>query len=88
MRLKRNGTITTKVIGYPVTSVIIILFSLALIINTVIVQTKQSIIGLVLVLSGVPVYCYFKNKNIRIQNSEDGSQNRDDNDNIFTSQIF
>jgi len=73
MRLKRNGTITTKVIGYPITSVIIILFSLALIINTVIVQTKQSLIGLFLLLSGVPVYFYFKNKNIRIQKSEDRS---------------
>lgn len=68
IRMKRNGTITTNVVGYPVTSIIIILFSLALLVNTVIVQTKQSMIGLCLVLSGVPVYYYFKKK------SEDGSQ--------------
>jgi APA family basic amino acid/polyamine antiporter len=61
--LKRKGVITAKVVGYPVTPVIIILFALALIINTVVVQTKQSIIGLFLVLSGVPVYYYFKNRN-------------------------
>ncbi len=73
IRMKRKKMITTKVIGHPVTSIIIILFSLALIINTVIVQTKQSIIGLVLVLSGVPVYYYFKNKNIRIQQIEERS---------------
>jgi APA family basic amino acid/polyamine antiporter len=72
MRLKRKRMITTKVIGYPVTPIIIILFSMALIINTVIVQTKQSIIGLVLVLSGVPVYYYFKKKN-QNKNSEDRS---------------
>jgi APA family basic amino acid/polyamine antiporter len=69
MRLKRKRMITTKVIGYPVTPIIIILFSLALIINTVIVQTKQSIIGLVLVLSGVPVYYYFKLRNKKMQDS-------------------
>jgi len=67
IRMKRKKLITTKVIGYPVTSVIIILFSLVLIINTVIVQTKQSIIGLILLLSGVPVYYYFKNKNQNIE---------------------
>jgi APA family basic amino acid/polyamine antiporter len=63
IRMKRKGTITAKVIGYPVISVIIILFSLALLINTAIVQTKQSTIGLFFVLSGVPVYYYFKAKN-------------------------
>jgi APA family basic amino acid/polyamine antiporter len=63
--LKRKGVITAKVIGYPLTPVIIILFALALIINTLVVQTKQSIIGLFLVLSGVPVYYYFKRKGSR-----------------------
>ncbi|MFI5188535.1 MAG: APC family permease, partial [Chitinophagales bacterium] len=71
IRMKRKKLITTKVIGYPVTSVIIILFSLALIINTVIVQTKQSVIGLFLVLSGVPVYYYFKNKQQTMEKVED-----------------
>jgi APA family basic amino acid/polyamine antiporter len=35
IRLKRNGQIKSKVIGYPVIPVIIILFSLALLVNTV-----------------------------------------------------
>lgn len=62
IKLKRNGQIQSKVPGYPVVPVIVILFSLALIVNTVIVQPKQSLIGLLLVLSGVPFYYYFKRK--------------------------
>ena len=60
VKMKRKGLIKVKVIGYPVIPVIIILFSTALIINTVMVQPKQSLIGLGLVLSGVPFYYYFK----------------------------
>jgi len=59
-KMKRKGLIKVKVIGYPVIPVIIILFSVALIINTVAVQPKQSLIGLGLVLSAVPFYYYFK----------------------------
>ncbi len=38
MILKRNGQIKSKVPGYTVVPVIVILFSLALIVNTVVVQ--------------------------------------------------
>jgi basic amino acid/polyamine antiporter, APA family len=60
VKMKRKGLITTKVIGYPVLPVIIILFSAVLVINTFIVQLQQSLLGLVLVLSGIPFYYYFK----------------------------
>ena len=60
LKMKRKGLIKVKVIGYPVIPVIIILFSAALIINTIMVQPKQSLIGMGLVLSGVPFYYYFK----------------------------
>ena len=60
IKMKRKGAITTRVIGYPVIPVIIILFSIALIVNTVMVQPKQSLIGLGLVLTSVPFYYYFK----------------------------
>ena len=63
IRMKRKKLITTKVIGYPVIPLIVILFSLALIVNTVVVQFKQSLTGLLLLLSGVPFYYYFKTKN-------------------------
>ncbi len=62
IRMKRKGQIKSTVIGYPVIPVIIIIFSLALIVNTVIVQPEQSLMGLLLVLSGVPFYYYFKKR--------------------------
>ena len=60
--MKRKRVIQTKVIGYPVIPLIIILFTLALVINTIIVQPKESLIGICLVFSGVPFYFYFKRK--------------------------
>ena len=61
-KMKRNGTIKAKVIGYPVIPAVIMLFSIALLINTVITEPKQSLIGLGLVLSGVFFYYYFRSK--------------------------
>jgi basic amino acid/polyamine antiporter, APA family len=60
--MKMKGVITSKVIGYPVIPYIIILFCIALIINTIITQPTASGIGLFLVLSGTPFYLYFKSK--------------------------
>jgi basic amino acid/polyamine antiporter, APA family len=60
--MKRQKRITKKVIGYPVIPVIIILFSLALVINTLIVQTRASLLGLLLMSSGVPFYLWFKRR--------------------------
>jgi basic amino acid/polyamine antiporter, APA family len=39
---------------------VIILFCAALMTNTIIIQPRQSLIGLLLILSGVPFYLYFK----------------------------
>ena len=64
VRMKRKGVIKTKVIGYPVFPILIILFALVLVVNTAIVETRQSIIGVGLVLSGIPFYYYFKRKNV------------------------
>ncbi|MBD0293734.1 MAG: amino acid permease, partial [Flavisolibacter sp.] len=65
IKMKSKGSIKAKAIGYPVVQVIIILFSIALIVNTVIAQPKHSAIGLMLVLSGVPFYFYFrKNRSV------------------------
>lgn len=63
-KMKANGTIKTKVIGYPVVPVILILFSTALIILTFISHTAFSLIGLGFILLGVPFYFYFKGKKI------------------------
>jgi APA family basic amino acid/polyamine antiporter len=59
IKMKRKGLVKTNVIGYPVIPIIIILFSVALVINTIMVQPKQSLIGLLLVLTGVPFYYWF-----------------------------
>jgi basic amino acid/polyamine antiporter, APA family len=60
VRMKRKGRITSKVIGYPVIPWLIIAFCAALMINTILTQPGQSLVGLLLILSGVPFYLYFK----------------------------
>ena len=62
MKMKIKKRITKRVIGYPVVPVIIILFSLVLVINTLIVQTRASLLGLLLMFSGVPFYFWFKRR--------------------------
>jgi len=51
-----------KVWGYPVVPAIIILFSAALVINTIITQPREAGIGLVLMLTGVPMWYWFNRK--------------------------
>ena len=63
MKMKRDGRIKSKIIAYPVAPFIIIIFSLILVINTVIIQPKASLMGVLLVCSGIPFYYYFKSKN-------------------------
>ncbi len=62
IKMKSKGVIKTRVIGYPWVPVVIILFSAALIYATFVAQPKQSLIGVALVLSGVPFYYYFKKR--------------------------
>lgn len=63
IKLKKKGKLKVRPVGYPFVQVIIILFSLVLIGNTVITQPKQSLMGFGLLLSGVPFYYYWKKKN-------------------------
>jgi len=67
VRMKMKGEIKAKVIGYPVVPFIIILFCVALIINTLIIQTEASIIGVLLILSGAPLYLYFRRQTVDTQ---------------------
>jgi APA family basic amino acid/polyamine antiporter len=64
IKMKRKGTIRSKVIGYPAVQVVVMLFSLALTINTVLTEPKQSLFGVCLVLSGMPFYYYFKKRRV------------------------
>ena len=65
-KMKRNGTIKVKMIGYPLIPLAFFLFSFAFIMNTLWVQPKQSAFGLLLILSGIPFYYYFRKVNAKI----------------------
>jgi basic amino acid/polyamine antiporter, APA family len=60
IKMKMQKKITKKVIGYPVIPVIIILFSLILVINTLIVNARATLLGLLLMFLGLPFYFWFK----------------------------
>jgi APA family basic amino acid/polyamine antiporter len=49
-----------KVWGYPFVPAIFILFSAALFLNTFLTRPREAAIGVVLMLSGVPMYFWFK----------------------------
>jgi basic amino acid/polyamine antiporter, APA family len=51
-----------KVWGYPVVPVLYILFCVGLVINTFITRPREAAIGMILILSGIPVYYLMKRK--------------------------
>lgn len=63
IKMKRKKIITNKIPGYPLAPVLYILFNLVFLISTLVSNTKQSIIGIGLLLSGIPFYYFFKKKN-------------------------
>ena len=65
IKLKRNGTIKSRVIGYPLIPLLFLIFAISLSINTILVQPKLSLMGISLILSGIPFYYHFKNKNAK-----------------------
>ncbi|MEP6514408.1 MAG: amino acid permease, partial [Parafilimonas sp.] len=52
-----------KVWGYPVVPAIVILFCVMLVFNTIFSRPREAAIGVVLMLTGVPLYWWFKKKN-------------------------
>lgn len=52
-----------KTIGYPVLPIVFIVLAILLLINTVLESPKESCIGLVFILAGIPVYFIFKRLN-------------------------
>ena len=67
IKMKMQKKITKKVIGYPVVPVIIILFCLVLVINTLVVQPRATLFGLLLMFSGVPFYFWFKRRKTSVR---------------------
>lgn len=51
-----------RVWGYPVVPALFILWSLLLVVNTLVEQWTQSIVGLVLIALGLPVYAYWRRR--------------------------
>ncbi len=64
IKMKENGVIKEKVPFYPWAPVIFILVTAGLLASTFINQPKLSLIGLILMLTGVPVYFLFKRRNV------------------------
>ena len=52
-----------KVIGYPVVPAIVVLFCCVLFVNTIYSRPREAAIGMALMLTGVPMYWWFKRKN-------------------------
>lgn len=51
-----------KVWGYPVVPAIVIIFCACLVYNTIYSRPREAAIGVVLMLTGVPMYWWFKKK--------------------------
>ncbi len=60
MILKSKGRLPVKVYGYPIVPAIFVLFSLGLVINTLITSPVLSLTGLSFLVLGIPVYFYVK----------------------------
>ncbi|MEO5783226.1 MAG: amino acid permease [Ginsengibacter sp.] len=56
-----------KVWGYPVVPAIVIIFCIVLVFNTIYSRPREAAIGVALMLTGVPMYWWFKKKN-NVQN--------------------
>jgi len=51
-----------KVWGYPVVPAIVVIFCVALFVNTIIEKPREARMGMVLMLTGVPLWFWFKNR--------------------------
>lgn len=59
-----------KVWGYPVVPAIFVIFCVCLVFNTIFTRPREAVIGLILILAGIPVY-YFLQKKYVNGNHED-----------------
>ena len=56
-----------KVWGYPVVPVIFIIFCIGLFFNTIMTRPREAAIGMILILSGIPVYIFLQRKYSKIK---------------------
>ncbi|HEX8507078.1 MAG TPA: amino acid permease [Hymenobacter sp.] len=60
VKMKHQGRITGPVPGYPYVQVLLLLFALTFSAHTILTQPTQSLLGLGLMLTGLPFYAYFR----------------------------
>ena len=65
-----------KVWGYPVIPAIVLIFCAVLVVNTIFSRPREAGIGMVLMLTGVPLYYYFKKKYTQVEAELDGEEVR------------
>jgi APA family basic amino acid/polyamine antiporter len=59
LKVKRQGRLPEKIAGYPLVPVVFFLFCVGLVGNTLFVYPRESLMGLGLILLGLPFYVYF-----------------------------
>ena len=59
-----------KVWGYPVVPAIVVLFCVALLYNTISTKPREAGIGMALMLTGVPLYFWFKKNYVQSEASD------------------
>jgi APA family basic amino acid/polyamine antiporter len=59
---RRQGKIKARGIGYPVTPVLFIVFSIVLLIHAFMEMPEESVLGIMLMSSAIPVYFLFKKR--------------------------
>jgi APA family basic amino acid/polyamine antiporter len=68
-----------KMWGYPWTPAIFVIFSFLFLVNTIISDTENAMMGLMLILSGLPFYFYIRYRNKKqegtVQRDEENSSN-------------
>lgn len=60
--MKRKRLVKAQGIGYPVVPLLFIICSAGLMVNTIMTMPRQTLMGLGLMSSGIPLYLWFKNK--------------------------
>jgi basic amino acid/polyamine antiporter, APA family len=66
IKMKIKGAIKERIPGYPVAPVLFILLIGSFLISTLINSPVKNLIGIALILSGVPFYYYFKKQNSKM----------------------
>ena len=68
---------TYKVWGYPVVPAIFILFCIFLFFNTIITRPREAAIGMILILSGIPVFLILQRKHSRANRKKTEKKNNE-----------